>query len=169
MADQHLPAAPSPRDNIYAVLHIHVIYNQDNNRVFLFRKWLHHYCNRWDTMENMMSTAGISGVLVHSGIKYSYRHSPPYVVSTFQKSGESQNWVYIRSHTYTHRRQSRLKSSTIFISLHFHSHNKKSLSLSLSLFLCFLFLSLKLCNLKLCKSGQCVNTVQLNFNSSINP
>jgi len=31
MADQHLPAAPSPRDNIYAVLHIHVIYNQDNN------------------------------------------------------------------------------------------------------------------------------------------
>lgn len=74
-------------------------------------------------MENMMSTAGISGVLVHSGINYSYRHSPAYVISTFQKSG-----AYIKSHkhmhAHTHRRQSRLKSSTIFISLHFHSHKK---------------------------------------------
>jgi len=103
MADQHLPAAPSPRDNIYAVLHIHVIYNQDKNSVFLFTKWLHHYWYRGDTMKNMMSTASISGVLVPCGINYSYRHAPTYVVSTFQTSGASRNWVYIRSNTHTQK------------------------------------------------------------------
>ena len=91
MADQHLPAAPSPRDKNYAVLHIHVICNQDNNRVFLFRKRLHHYFNRWDTMEHMMSTAGLSGVLVPSGINYGYRHSLTYIVVACQESGASRN------------------------------------------------------------------------------
>ena len=75
--------------------------------------------------------------------------------------------------THTHRRQSRLKSSTIFITLHFHSHKKKFAAYSTCYFIFFLYffksyVSLKLLDIKLHKSGQRAYKVQFNFNSTMN-